>query len=37
VVAIISESESLRGQARTDFVKSKMALLQQDVLEKRHA
>jgi hypothetical protein len=37
VVAIISQAETMRGIDRTNFVKTKMEELQQDVLAKRHA
>jgi hypothetical protein len=37
VVAIITEADKFKGQERTEFVKTKMEALQQDVLAKRHA
>ena len=37
VVGILTEAEKLKGTERTDFVKTKMEALQQDVLAKRHA
>ena len=37
VVAIITQAEVLKGQERTDFVKTKMEALQQDVLARRAA
>ena len=37
VVGILTEAEKLKGSERTDFVKTKMEALQQDVLDKRHA
>jgi hypothetical protein len=37
VVAIITEADKFKGQERTEFVKTKMEALQQDVLAKRQA
>jgi hypothetical protein len=37
VVGIITEADKLKGIERTDFVKTKMEALQQDVLAKRHS
>jgi len=37
VVAILSESDSLKGEERQRFVKDKMEALQQEVLARRHA
>jgi len=37
VVSIITESDKLKGQERTEFVKAKMEALQQEVLAKRNA
>jgi len=37
VVAILTESEKLKGEARTAFVKTRMEALQADVLAKRNA
>jgi hypothetical protein len=37
VVGIITEADKLKGIERTDFVKTKMEALQQEVLTKRHA
>jgi hypothetical protein len=36
-VTILHAAESLKGAARSDFVKTKMEALQQDVLAQRHA
>ena len=35
--AIITEADKFKGQERTEFVKTKMEALQQDVLAKRNA
>jgi hypothetical protein len=37
VVAIITESDKLKGNERNEFVKQKMEALQQEVLSKRNS